>query len=82
MSVCTNNTGYFKGTIEQCTQALEIDNQAQKALYLRSVAYSKTSQWDEALEDIVTAIKLAPNDKGLRQHHAVVKDGMQKAKNK
>ena len=76
MSVCTNNTGYFKGTIEQCSQALEIDSQAQKALYLRSVAFAKTQQWDEALEDIVAAIKLSPNDKSLRQHHAVVKDGI------
>ena len=82
MSVCTNNTGYYKGTVEQCSQALELDSQAQKALYLRSVAYSKLLHWEESLADIVAAIKLSPNDKNLRQHHAAVKDGMAKAKNK
>ena len=76
MSVCTNNTGYYKGTIEQCSQAIELDGNSSKAYYLRSVAYMKTQQWEDAMADIVKAIKLSPNDKGLRSHHTLVKEGL------
>ena len=79
MSVCTNNTGDFKLSIANCTKAVEIDANASKAFYLRSVAHSKLNQWDEALKDIVAAIKISPNDKNLRNHHAAVKDGKAKA---
>ena len=46
---------------------------------MRSVAYSKLQKWDEAMADVVAAIKLNPNDKNLRAHHAVVKDGRSKS---
>lgn len=56
-----------------CTKALYVDEKAVKALYLRSVAFSKTAQLDEAMEDIKNAIKLAPTDKSLRTHFELVK---------
>ena len=34
------------------------------------------------MTDIVIAIKLSPNDKTLRTHHALVKEGVNKAKAK
>ena len=43
MSVCTNNTGDFKESIMNCTKALYLDEKAVKALFLRSVAFLKTS---------------------------------------
>ena len=82
MSVCTNNTGDFKVSIANCTKAIGLDDKAFKAYYLRSVAHQKQNQWDEAMVDIVAAIKLNPNDKSLRSHHAVVKEGKQKAAGK
>jgi cyclophilin family peptidyl-prolyl cis-trans isomerase len=73
MSICTNNTGDFKETIMNCTKALYLDEKAVKALYLRSVAFTKTAQLDEAMDDIKNAIKLAPTDKSLRTHFELVK---------
>lgn len=73
LSICTNNTGDYKETIVNCTKALYIDDKAVKALYLRSVAFSKTAQLDESIEDIKNAIKLAPTDKNLRTHFETVK---------
>ena len=82
MSVCTNNTGDFKESIKNCTTAIKIDENAAKAYYLRSVAHGKLSQWDDAMADIVKAIKLSPNDKNLRSHHAFIKGEKQKAQGK
>lgn len=73
MSICTNSTNDFKESIVNCTKALYIDDKAVKALYLRSVAFFKTNQFDEALEDVRNAIKLDPKDKNLRTHFEAVK---------
>ena len=55
-----------------------MDSVNSKALYLRSVANKETKAWTEALEDIVAAIKLQPNDKNLRSHYNAVKAGYDK----
>jgi len=73
MSICTNNTGDYKETVMSCTKALYLDEKAVKALYLRSVAFLKTSQIDESMDDIKNAIKLDPKDKNLRTHFELVK---------
>ena len=79
MSVCTNNTENYQDSVKNCTKAVELDDKAFKALYLRSVAQSKLQKWEEAMADIIAAIKLAPNDKNLRAHHAVCKEGKAKS---
>ena len=38
MSVCTNNTENYQDSVKNCTKAVELDDKAFKALYLRSVA--------------------------------------------
>lgn len=48
MSVCTNNTEDWRDSIKQCTKALDIDANAKKALYLRSIAYAKVNELDKA----------------------------------
>ena len=73
MSVCTNNTGDFRHTIQNCTKAVEIDGQATKALYLRSVAHMKVGELAEAMDDIKTAIKIAPADGNLRAQFEAIK---------
>ena len=73
MSVCTNNTGDYRYSIANCTKALEIDPKAVKALYLRSVAYLKANEHQEAMDDIKAAIRLAPQDTNLRAQFEAVK---------
>ena len=78
LSVSTNNLGRFNETIHNCTKALMIDSQAVKAYYLRAIANSKTNNFEEAIEDIKTAIKLNPGDKALRDEFENIKALKQK----
>lgn len=41
LSVVTNNTGDYKETLINCTKALDLDEKAQKAYFLRSQANVK-----------------------------------------
>lgn len=65
-SIALNSSGDFKETIMMCTKALDLDEKAVKALYLRGVANMKVKNFKEATDDLKTAIKLAPGDKKLR----------------
>ena len=40
-SVCLNSIGHFVQTVEKCTKVIQIDKNAVKAFYLRSVAHTK-----------------------------------------
>ena len=81
MSVCTNNTEDFRETINNCAKAIKIDASAKKAHYLKSVAHLKVNELDQAMADIVAAIKLDPSDAALRtQHEAIKKERASKAK--
>ena len=73
LSVCTNNTSDWRETIINTTKAIEIDAQAVKAYYLRSVARQKQNEFDNAMADIKAAIKLAPQDTKLRQQFEAIK---------
>ena len=52
MTVCTNNTEDYKASIVNTTKALEIDENAVKARYLRCVAYQKQGDLDSGMADI------------------------------
>lgn len=73
MSVCTNNTEDYRDTIRNCTKAQEVDANATKAIYLRSVAHMKLGDLDEAMADIKAAIKLSPADGNLRTQFETIK---------
>ena len=60
LSVSLNNTGDYKDAVQQCTLAIAIDDQAMKAYYQRYLAHLKMKNFDEASEDLKTAIKLNP----------------------
>ena len=66
MSVCTNNSEDYLDTIINCTKAVEIDQNAVKALYLRSIAHQKVNEIEKAMADIKAAIRLSPQDTNLR----------------
>jgi len=59
--------------VNHCTKALEIDPSAVKALYFRSQASAEAKETDEAITDIIAAIKLDPQNKTLRDHYAACK---------
>ena len=65
-SVCLNSIGHFGQTVDKCTKVIQIDKNAVKAFYLRSVAHTKLQNFEEALTDIKEAIKLSPSDKKFR----------------
>ena len=73
MSVCTNNTEDWRDTITNTTRAIEIDPNAKKAFYLRSVARMKVNELNEATEDVKAAIRLDPADTTLRAHFEAIK---------
>ena len=73
MSVCTNNTEDWRETIVNCGKAIKIDPNAKKAYYLKSVAHTKVNEHDNAMTDIVAAIKLDPADTALRAQHETIK---------
>mmetsp|Transcript_1959 Transcript_1959/g.2892 ORF Transcript_1959/g.2892 Transcript_1959/m.2892 type:complete len:387 (+) Transcript_1959:380-1540(+) len=73
MSVCLNFNGDYKETVKQCTAAIQLDEKAAKAFYLRGVAHMKMKNFDEASDDIKHAIKLNPQDKKLRAEFEVLK---------
>lgn len=62
MSVATNNTKDFKESVINLTASMEHDDKNPKAYFLRSVAHCALKNYDEAFDDIKTAIKLAPAD--------------------
>ena len=66
MSVCSNNSEDYHDTINNCTKAVEIDPNATKAFYLRSIAYQRVNEIDNAISDIKAAIILSPQDTNLR----------------
>lgn len=73
LSVALNFSGDYKETISMCSLALQIDEKAVKALYLRGIAHMKTQSFDEAGDDIKAAIKLNPQDKKLRAEFETLK---------
>ena len=66
MSVCTNNSEDYLETIKNCTKAIEIDSNATKAFYLRSIAHQKVDEIEKAMADIRAAILISPQDTNLR----------------
>ena len=66
-------TGDYKEAIQNCTNALQIDFESAKALYIRSQAYLKLENFPEATADCKAAIQLEPNNKSLRTHWENIK---------
>lgn len=49
-----------------CTRAIDVDENAVKALYIRSQAFFSNGDVQSAMDDIKAAIKLSPKDKNFR----------------
>ena len=66
-------TGDYEEAIQNCTNALQIDFESAKALYIRSQAYQKLKNYAEAMADCKAAIQLEPNNRSLRTHWESIK---------
>ncbi len=73
LSVALNFSGDYKETVQNCTIAINIDEKAVKAWYLRGIAQMKMKNFDEAADDLKMAIKLNPQDKKLRAEFETLK---------
>jgi tetratricopeptide (TPR) repeat protein len=62
--------GWWQKAVTVSTQVLEQDPNNVKALFRRGKAYIELNSTEKARADLVAAIKLAPNDKGLRDEYA------------
>lgn len=60
MSNCFLRLKEFGEVVKHCSNALELDPSAVKALYFRSQASAEAKEMDEAITDIIAAIKLDP----------------------
>jgi peptidyl-prolyl isomerase D len=65
------------GAIKSTTAALDVQGatpeQKAKAYYRRALARGAKKEDEEAVEDLEEALKLAPNDVGIKNEHAAVK---------
>ena len=78
MSVALNALGQYNDTVVMCSEALAVDSQAVKALYLRAVAHTNLKNFDDAADDLRNAIKINPQDKKLRTEFENVKNEKKK----
>lgn len=81
-SICLNALGHYDQSIEKCTQAIDFDKNAVKAIFLRSTANLKLQNFDDAITDVKEAIKLVANDssdyKKFRYHWEEIKNEKKK----
>jgi len=69
---------YFKAIVN-CTHALDMDEDSEKAVYNRAVANMQVKNWAEALQDVKDAIKLNPQNKPYRDMFEKIKAGKKEA---
>jgi FK506-binding protein 4/5 len=79
---CQLKTEDYGNAILNASKALDIDTANVKALYRRAQAYSRKNDWDNAKADLSEGLKLAPNNKELRQELDLLKKNMAAYKDK
>ena len=78
IAVVTKKMEKWPETINACNEALKYEENNVKALFFRSIASRNLKDFDQALEDIKTVIKLNPKDKALRKEFEVTKEQKKK----
>ena len=64
--MCLNQEGDFIDAIYHCSLAIDISSTSAKAYYIKSQAYSKQQEWEQAITALKACIMLQPNDRKLR----------------
>lgn len=72
-AACKLKLGDASGAVEDCEEVLELDKNSVKAYYRRGQASVSMKDYDKAMSDFQSALKLEPNDKGIRNEIAKVK---------
>ncbi|XP_048137658.1 70 kDa peptidyl-prolyl isomerase-like isoform X2 [Rhodamnia argentea] len=73
-AACKLRLGDYSGATKFCTKALDLDPCNIKALYRRSQAYLKSSDFDEAEGDINKALILQPDNRDVKLVFKELKD--------
>ena len=73
MATSLNHMGEHQDAILRCSLAIGLDPNSWKAHYQRALAQWRTKQFDEAIQDLKSAIKLNPQDKKLRSEFETLK---------
>ncbi|XP_064595070.1 protein TANC2-like isoform X3 [Liolophura sinensis] len=74
LSRCRRKLADYTGAIELATRALEMKPKSFEGYYARARAKRDDGQYASALQDLVEALKLAPNNRELRRLLMRVKD--------
>lgn len=81
LALCHLKRNNVKDALKFATESLEYSKTNPKAYYRLALAQKLNGEFDLAKESLVEAIKLAPNDKNLREEYAKLQD-QKKAKEK
>jgi tetratricopeptide (TPR) repeat protein len=73
IAIASNKCGMHKEAVLAATNALKINDKAEKALIQRSTAYLKLKDFDKAAEDCKAAVMINPKDAGHRAHYDLIK---------
>lgn len=60
ISLVCNKNGDYKEALINATKSLDIDDQNAKAYFFRSQAHQKLKNYDEAIDDLKSSIKIMP----------------------
>lgn len=78
IAVTTKKMEKWPETLKAANDALEIEPENVKGLFLRGVASRHLKDFDQAIEDLKTAIKLDPKDKAMRKEFDLTKEEKKK----
>ncbi|KAL3878321.1 hypothetical protein ACJMK2_030684 [Sinanodonta woodiana] len=73
LAACNIQLQKYDEALNNCNEALGIDEDNVKALFRRGQAQNALKNWDVALGDLQRAAELEPNDKGIRKEIEKVK---------
>lgn len=78
MAHCQLHYNEYAPARELCDKVLNLDKENVKGFYRRSVAFTGLGMYEEAWQDIQTALKLDPNDKLAHQKAQQLKPKIEK----
>lgn len=81
-AACKLKLNDSKGAADDLTEVLNYDAQNAKALYRRAQAYIKMKDYEEASNDLQSALKVNPDDKAVKSEMANVKNLISQKKKK
>lgn len=78
IAIASNKIGDYNEAILAATNAIKIDEKAEKALFQRSLAHLKKKEYDQAQADCKALVTINPKDKAYRDHWELIKSEKQK----